>query len=560
MELKRAWLRRGPAGVLLAAVLAVAAACGGASTTSTSGSTSSTASSGGSGSTATYGPAQTLVVAGDITDAVTLDPGSAYEFSSGTAVRLTYATLMQFPQGNMSKPRPYLAQSYSVSSDGKTFTFKLNPNARFSNGDPVTAGDVVYSFERVVNLPNDPASWLVTQMGFTPKNIDQYIKAVDPSTVSITLPQPFSPGAFLAIMANGVTSVVDKKVVERHVTNNDWGAHWLFNHSAGAGPYELVNWTKDVRMEFVVNPHFGLGPKPPIPHIVFNSVTDNTTQLQELQAGSADVALNLSTDQVASLAGSSSIRVFKAPEESMTYVGMDVGNVPCFQKAACLQAVKYSIDYNSIINNLLKGFGVALQDVIPNGIFGYVSQNPFTYDPAKAKQLLAQAGYPNGFSATLTIPQGIVSAGVNGSDIGDALKSEMAASGIHISLQQLASSELFSEYRAHKLQMVLATWGMDYPDPQDFAAPFGDYTQKSLIWRLQDNDKTMAALVEKAATMQNTPTRAALYQQLFQMENSTGPFALIYQPDQVLAYSAKLGNFNWDPANGTDYWAITKGQ
>jgi peptide/nickel transport system substrate-binding protein len=553
MGLKSAGWGRGPAGLLLAATLAIAAGCGGAST-NTAGSGPASASS------TAYGPTQTLVVAGDITDAVTLDPGSAYEFSSGTAVRLTYATLMQFPQGNMSKPVPYLAQSYSVSPDGKTFTFKINPNAKFSSGDPVTADDVVYSFERVVNLPNDPASWLVTQMGLSPQNVDQYVKAVDPSTVAITLPQPFSPGAFLAIMANGVTSVVDSKVVKQHVTNNDWGAAWLFNHSAGAGPYELANWTKDVKMEFVPNPNYGLGAKPPIPHIVFNNVTDNTTQLDELQRGTADLALNLSTDQVAGLAGNANVKIFKAPEESMTYVGMDIGNVPCFQKPQCLQAVKYAIDYNSIIDNLLKGFGVPLQDVIPNGIFGYVDQNPFTYDPAKAKSLLAQAGFPNGFSATLTIPQGIVSAGVDGTSLGDALKSEMAAAGIQITLQQLASSELFSDYRAHKLQMVLATWGMDYPDPQDFAAPFGDYTQKSLIWRLQDNDAAMAKLVEQAATMQNTPERAQLYQQLFQMENATGPFALIYQPDAVLAYSAKLGNFNWDPANGTDYWAITKGQ
>ncbi|HVB11451.1 MAG TPA: ABC transporter substrate-binding protein, partial [Bacillota bacterium] len=311
--------------------------------------------------------------------------------------------------------------------------------------------------------------------------------------------------------------------------------------------------------DFVANPNYTAGPAPSIKHIVFNNVTDNTAQLDELQRGTADVALNLSSDQIASLANSSSIKIFKAPEESMSYVGMDVGNVPALANPQVREAVKYAIDYSSIVKNLLNGNGVELQDVIPNGIFGYVSQNPFTYDPAKAKQMMAAAGFPNGFSATLTIPQGTVSGGVDGASLGDALKSEMAAAGINITLQQLASSELFSRYRAHQLQMVLATWGMDYPDPQDFAAPFGDYTQQSLIWRLQDNDQQMSALVQKAATMQNTPERAQLYQQLFQME-LTGPFALIYQPDEVLAYSAKLGNFTWDPANGTAYWQVTKSQ
>jgi peptide/nickel transport system substrate-binding protein len=555
MHVRSAWRRRGPALGLVAAVLVAAAGCGGSAAPATQ--VGKPASS--TGSSTTYSPAQTLVVAGDITDAVTLDPGSAYEFSSGTAVRLTYATLATFPVGNMSQPAPYLAQSWSVSSDGKTWTFHLKPNMKFSNGDPVTADDVVYSFERVVNLKNDPASWLVTQMGFTPQNFSQYIKAVDPTTVTITLPKPFSPGAFLAIMTNGVTSVVDQKVVEQHVQGNDWGAAWLYNHSAGAGPYELVNWTKDVKMEFVANPNYTAGTAPSIKHIIFNSVTDNTTQLDELQRGTADIALDLSADQIASLANDSNVKVFKAPEESMTYVGMDVGNVPALANPQVREAVKYAIDYSSIIKNLLAGNGVELQDIIPNGIFGYVSQNPFTYDPAKAKAMMAAAGFPNGFSATLTIPNGTVSGGVDGTSLGDALQSEMAQAGIRITLQQLTSSELFSEYRAHKLQMVLATWGMDYPDPQDFAAPFGDYTQKSLIWRLQDNDQQMAKVVEQAATMQNTPQRAALYLQLFDMEK-TGPFALIYQPDTVLAYSAKLGNFAWDPSNGTAYWQITKTQ
>jgi peptide/nickel transport system substrate-binding protein len=543
------WLR-----VAATAALAVmVAGCGGAATTGTGGAATKAAAP------ATYGPNETIVQVGDITDAVTLDPGAAYETTSVGADILTYATLVHYPTGDLSNVKPWLASSWEVSPDGKTWTFHLAPNMKFSSGDPVTADDVVYTFERIVNLPNDPASWLVTQMGITKDNVDQVVKAADPGTVTIALPKAFSPGAFLAILANTVTGIVDGKVVKDHVQNGDWGSKWLYNHSAGAGPYVLTNWTKDQQVEFTVNPNYTAGPAPSIKHILWKNVTDNTAQLDQLQRGDADIATGLSPDQIASLSGSSTLKVFKAPQIAMEYLGMDVGNVPAFQHPEVLQAVRWAIDYKSITDNLLKGNATPLEGIVPKGIFGYTANEPFTFDPAKAKQLLAAAGYGNGFSVTLSIPSGQVAGGVSASNLATAIQGDLAQAGIKVQIQQLAGSELLSQYRAHKLQMVLAGWFMDYPDPQDFGGPFGDYTQKSLIWRLQDDDQQLAQLAQQAAALQNGPQRQALYDQMNQIEWQKGPFAIMYQPVTALGYSGKLQNLVWDPANGIDYAQISKG-
>lgn len=545
-------------GVALAALLLVASACGGSGTTTTA------SKSGGTGTktqaTTTYGPKDTIVDATDITDAVTLDPNAAYETSSVNSGYMVYSRLVTFPYGSMQKVQGQLASKWTISNNNKTYTFDLKHGIKFSSGNEVTAADVVYSFERIVNLPKDPAAWLITQMGITSKNVDQAVKATGKYTVTFNLPTTFSPGAFLAVMANNVAAIVDSKTVKAHVKSGDWGAAWLFNHSAGSGPYELKNWTKGVKIEFVPNPNYNLGNPPAVKHVLWENETETTTRMDMLKRGDADIAEGLTNAQVQSLSSDSNVKILKVPEEALDYVGMDIGNVPCFQKAQCLQAVKYSIDYKGIISKLLNGNGEPLQGVIPDGIFGYDSNQPFTYDVAKAKKLLAQAGFPKGFSATLTIPTTPVGGGIPSSALGDELKSNMAAAGINISLRQLQSSELYSEYRAHKLQMVLAGWGMDYPDPQDFAAPFGDYTQKSLIWRLQDKDKKLSGLVQQAAAMTNTPQRAALYKQINQLEYTTGPFALMYQPDFVVVYSKKLGNFIYDNANGEDFPAMTKSQ
>jgi peptide/nickel transport system substrate-binding protein len=504
-----------------------------------------------------YNQSNTVISAQDISDAVTLDPGVAYEFSSVAADLQMYTTLVRFPPGNLNHVSPSLATSWTDSNAGRDWVFHLRKGVKFSNGDPVTAQDVVYSLERVVNIPNDPASWLITQTGLTPQNFAKSIQAVGNYEVKMTLPQPFAPGAWLAILANTVAGVVDQKVVEQHVVNGDWGTHWLYNHSAGSGPYVLQNWTPSQQMAFTANPNYSLGPKPQVQRLVWQMEADTTARLDMLLRGDADLAIGLTSAQIKSLQGNPNIKILKAPEIAEVYLGMGVKQVPALGNPLVREAVKYAIDYNSIIKDLLQGNGIELQGIIPKGIFGYVNKLPYTYNLAKAKQLMAKAGYAKGFSATMLVPNSTFDGGVSGPELGLAVAGDLARIGIKISIRQLQSSELYSEYRAHKAQFILAEWSLDYPDPQDFAAPFADYTQKSLIWRLQDDNVQLAKLVEKSATMDDTPQRQALYNQI-NADLVTGPFAVLFQPDEVIAYSKKLHNLTYDSANNIPWVNVVK--
>ncbi|MBX6723547.1 MAG: ABC transporter substrate-binding protein, partial [Dactylosporangium sp.] len=415
----------------------------------------------------------------------------------------------------------------------------------FSSGNELTSADVVYTFQRAVNIPKDPASWLITQMGITADNVDQAVTAPDPYTVKIDLPQPFSPGAFLAVMANPVVGIVDSQTVKAHEKDGDWGSGWLFDNSAGSGPYVLKQWTKDDRMEFVPNPNYA-GDAPKTKHVIWLNVPDTATRLQMLQAGNADIAEGLSFTQVESMKGNPDFTIYKQPDQSMVYLGMGVNTVPAFQKKEVRQAVKYAIDYEGIVNQLLHGFAEPLQGIIPAGVFGYSDKIYFQRDVDKAKSLLQQAGYGDGFTVDMLTPVGSVAGGVPAAALANILKDNLADIGITANIVQLESGELYTKYRGHEAQLVIAQWGMDYPDPQDFAGPFAEYSQQSLIWRLQDNDPELEELGNRAATMQNTPERQALYDQLNQMEADQGPFALMYQPDQVYVYRSTLKNFTWD--------------
>ena len=511
-----------------------------------------------SGLAANYGRQQTVVIATDISDAVSLDPNRAYEKGGSVPVHQAYSTLVTFPRGNLTQPQPEVAQSWEVSKDARTYTFRLRHGVVFSSGNPLTAEDVIYTFQRVVSLPKDPAAWLITQMGIDDKNVLTAVKAPDPYTVVIALAKPFSPGAFLSIMANPVAGIVDSKTVKSHIANNDWGSEWLNDHSAGSGPYVLARWERNVTIELVANPRYNLGPAPAVKRIVIPNITENTVQREMLGRGDVDIAQDLSAAQIAALKRDAKFYVYQTPDLAMEYLGMDVKNVPALGKAEVRRAVKYAIDYDGIIGSLLNGNGTPLQGVIPKGLFGYEPSLPFKHDPAQAKRLLSEAGFGNGFTVELLTSTGTASGGISSGDLAAKVKNDLAAVGITANVRQVVSSEMLKTYRGQQSQMVMLSWYVDYPDPDDFAKPFGDYTQKSLCWRLQYYNDPLAKLVDQAAGMQNTPERASIYKRVNEMEAQDGPFAILYQPVLSLGVSKRIQHLLFDPVNFYDFLSMTK--
>ena len=505
-----------------------------------------------------YGPQQTVQIAKDISDPLTMDPNLCYEESCIIADLQMYSTLVKFPVGALTQVRPSVASSWDASKDGQTFTFHLRHGIKFASGNQLTADDVLYSFKRVVSLPKNPASWLITQMGIDDKSLGTAVTAPDPYTVLIKMPTAFSPGAFLSIMANPVSSIVDSKTVQAHVQNNDYGSAWLADHSAGSGPFQLAQWERQVTIDLVANPNYNLGPAPAIKRVVMQNIMENTVQQDALNRGDADLAWNLSSQQLAQLKSSPRFYVVSVPNLAMEYLGMDVKNVPAFGKPQVLQAVKYAIDYDGIIRDLLAGNGTPLQGVIPKGLFGYEPSLPFTHDVAKAKQLLSEAGFAGGFNVELLIGTGIEPGGVSASDLGSKIKNDLAAVGIRVDVRALAVSEKLGLYRAQKSQMILQNWFVDYPDADDFAKPFADYTQKSLAWRLQFYNDPLSHLAQQAGGMTNTPQRAALYKQINDGMAQNGPFAMLYQPALSFGASKRLQNLAIDPVNFFDFTRLTK--
>lgn len=508
------------------------------------------------GSNSGSAQASSYTQATTIDSIVTLDPNESYENLQPDF--WLYSTLVTYPGNDTSKVIPSVAQSWSMTDNGKDWTFNLRSGIKFSSGNTLTASDVVYSVQRVVSLPENPAAWLMTQLGLTPSNVTQLVTAPSAHTVKFSLPQPVAPNAFLSILAFPVLGIVDANTVKAHTTKGDFGHAWLDDHSAGSGPFELSQWNRGSSIIETANPHYDVTKKPVLSRVVFENVTESSAQYDLLQKGGADLADGMTLQQIDQIKSSGKYHIYSAPELDTPYLGMDVKNVPAFANVDVRQAIKYAINYKAIVSQLFEGHALPTQGFFPKGMYAYEATQPFSQDITKAKSLLAQGGYPNGFTFTLSISNSVVPGGVSAADLAAILKSDLAQIGVTANIQQVQPSQLLTQYRAQTLQAVMEDWGADYPDPDDFAKPFGDYDEQSLAWRLSWNDPALSALVVQAGQLPNGPQRMSLYNQIQQTMFQDSPFAVLYQPLTVDVTSSHLHNVQINPEFGVDLLRVTK--
>ena len=186
-------------------------------------------------------PGDTLVMANQIDDLITLDPAEVFEFTGAEYAANVYDRLVTYPADDVEDLQGHVAESWSIADDGKTYTFKVRDGISFHSGNPLTAEDAVFSLQRGVKLNLTPA-FILSQFGFTAENVEQRIKVVDPRTFTVALDQPYAPTFFLYCLTATVGSVVDKQLVMAHEQDGDLGHDWLKTASAGSGPFKLRAW------------------------------------------------------------------------------------------------------------------------------------------------------------------------------------------------------------------------------------------------------------------------------------------------------------------------------
>ncbi|MEO8396658.1 MAG: ABC transporter substrate-binding protein, partial [Chloroflexota bacterium] len=389
-----------------------------------------------------------------------LDPARGYTQTVGIVNQVTYDTLVTFPKDSTATIEPRLASSWTVSDDGLTYVFTLR-DAKFADGDPITADDVVYSYMRLKNIKGNPA--------YLMDNVAS-VEATDAKTVTITLTS--AAPVFLSTLANSAFGVVDKATVAANggsdaadADTTDTANTYLDGTSAGSGPYVLDHWTKDTETVLTRNTNYW-GTAPYFDRIIIQNIPEPATQKTSLEAGDIDIALDLTSDQMPSLEGNSDITVTSTPGNIIHFLLMNADPAiggPMANKQVQL-AVRYALDYDGykqLWGGVTPGTNMAVG--FPDA---YGEDKAFKRDLTKAKDLLTQAGYPDGFEITLDYPTYSIQ-GVNMDTTAQKIVSDLAEAGIKVTLNPMDVTVALEGYRAGTEAFGYWFWGPDYLDSAD---------------------------------------------------------------------------------------------
>jgi peptide/nickel transport system substrate-binding protein len=497
-------------------------------------------------------PKDTLVVAWAIDDIITMDPGEAFEISAGEIMGNAYDRLVRFDPNDPSKLAGDLAKSWTVSPDGKTYTFELKPNLKFASGNPLTAEDVAYSLQRAVKLDKSPA-FILTQFGFKKDNVEEKIKATGPLTVVIETDKAYAPTFVLNCLTANVAAIVDKKLVQSKEQNGDLGYAWLKTNFAGSGPYKIREWRANEILALERNDNYH-GEKAKLPRVIYRHVKEASTQRLLLEKGDADVARNLTPQDLQALASNKDLKLTSTPKGTVYYFSLNQKN-PNLAKPEVREAFKYLVDYDAIGATLIKDIGVVHQNFLAVGLLGASSENPYKLDVDKAKALLAKAGLGNGFKVTMDVR---TTQPVQG--ISENVQQTAKRAGIDIEILPGDGRQTLTKYRARNHDIYIGQWGADYWDPHTNADTFArnpnnadDAASKPLAWRNAWDIPELTKKTDAAVLERDPEKRKAMYAEIQKEFRETSPFVMLFQQTEVAAMRANVEGLKLGPTSDSTY-------
>jgi len=498
-------------------------------------------------------PKDTIVMARQIDDIISLDPGEAFEFSGVEVVTNVYDKLVGVDIAKNNALVGDLATSWTVSDDSLTYTFKLRPGVKFHSGNPLTAADVVYSFQRAVTLNKSPG-FILAQFGLTKENVLEKVKAVDDLTVQIVVNKPYAPTFFLNCMTSGVASIVDSKTVKANEKDGDFGNGWLKANSAGTGAYSLRAWRAGEQVALEANPNWFKG-APKNKRVIIRHVAEPASQRLLLEKGDVDYARNLHKDALTAIKSNPNLQTVQGTKGYILYLGLNTKN-PNFAKPEVREAMKWLVDYEAIERNIVQGTFQQHQSFLPQGFLGAITDKPYKFDVAKAKELLAKAGLPNGFSVTMDVRSIAPIA-----DIAQAIQASWAQAGVKLELIPGDGKATLTKYRARQHDIYIGQWGPDYLDPHTNAETFAinvdntdDAKSKTLAWRNAWDIPEMTKTTQANVLERDADKRKAVYEALQREHQKSSPFVIMYQQIEVAAYGKQVSGFVVGPTSDTNYF------
>lgn len=505
-------------------------------------------------------PPNMLVIANRIDDIKTFDPAESFEFAGQDVSRNVYEKLVNFDPMDLDAGfQPQLAESWEVSEDGTQITFTMAEGHVFESGNPVTAEDAEFSLRRAVLLDKTP-SFILTQFGFTPDNVEDTIVAKDDKTLVLTLDKPYAVSFVLNCLAAVIGGVVDKETVMANEVDGDMGNEWLRTNTAGSGPYKVADWKPNESVLMDLNPNYA-GDTPAMERVIVQHIQESATQRLQLERGDIDVARNLSPEDVAGLEGVEGVKVVDELRGRLMYFAANQKK-EMLADPKVIEALKLATDYEGMANSFLKGQYTVHQAFLPRTFLGALDEKPFSHDMDAAKAALAESNHPDCGPIKISVRDA-----QERLDIAQSLQNTWGQLGCDVELIVGTGAQTLDRYRAREHDIYLGAWGPDYPDPNTNAGTFAFNPDNSdeagatglLAWRNawdipEMSEATLAAVVEN-----DTEARGEMYLELQREHQQESPFGIMFQQIEQNGMRENVENFVAGGATtAVSYWVITK--
>ena len=535
-------------GVVLLAAAALAG-CGGGTGSSGGGSAA--------GGTPKAGGALTIAFQAE---PVTLDPAISWDVTGWTVEDSIFNALYRYapkPGAAGTVLIPDLAVDMpKISADGTTYTIKLRPDAKFAPpvNRAVTAEDVKYSFERMMSEPRCPATYFYSGVVGAQAVVDKKatdiagVKVVDPQTIQFKLASPDL--SFLYALSMEFCDVVPKEWVQK------WGKN-VNRHPLGTGPFSMTTWTPGREIKLVKNPNYWNADKVHLDGVDFAFSITPSTALLKLERGEVDIlGDNVPPADVARVVSDPQWKpyVYEQPLIATTYLFMNMTKKP-FDDLKVRQALSWAVNRDKLVK-LQSGQAVSLYQIYPQNLPGSEPGKVYYgYDPAKAKALLAEAGYPDGFSSV------IYTSNVDPMPkLVQSIQADLKAVGVSAEIKTMNRATYYNfSSDAAKTQMGTSDWFLDFPDPVDWIVPF--FTKANAVQGGLNTSYYVDPWVEQATAeaqaMTDAKARLAKYTEIQQHIMGQAPYVTLYSPKMTTMCSKNVGGFYLHPVLWFDplvYW------
>jgi peptide/nickel transport system substrate-binding protein len=458
--------------------------------------------------------------------------GVGTSFESYIAAWNMYDRLLTFgrktmPDGTQSydytKFVPELAESFTIAPDGKSVTFKLRTNATFHDGTPVTADDVKWSYDRAVSVGGFPTFQLSTGSLTKP---EQFV-VVDKHTFRIDL--PIKDKLSIPNMAVPVPAIFNSTLAKKHATEKDpWAMEWMKTNEAGGGAYKLTRWAPGQELILERFDAWKSGPMPKIKRVVVRDVPSAGSRRALMEKGDVDVSLNVPPKDAAEIKQSGKYNVVGVPvENALNYVGFAV-NKPPFDNVKVRQAVAWAIPYDEINSQAMFGRMIKMHgaESTTPATTAWPQPFPYTQNLDKAKALLAEAGFPNGFETTITM--NMATATID-EPTAVLLQEALAKIGIKAAIEKVPGANFRNVMLKKESPIHIAAFGgwLNFPDYWFY---WGYHSQNAVFNTMGYQNPKMDKPIEIARYAEDPAVYAKAVKEFIQIAFDEVPRVPLYQP------------------------------